>query len=78
MSASGSSISPPLQEIITPTEMLSDVTFSEEDIFDVFMKLNSNKAMGIDGISLRLLKYCAFLLYLPFHRLFHYVCARTI
>ena len=37
------------------------VILSDKDVFDAFTNLNSDKAMWIDGISPKVLKYCAYL-----------------
>ena len=62
-----SSVLPSLQEIIPQTEVLSEVTFSEQDVLDTFINLTADKAMGIDHICPKVLKLCALSFYLPFH-----------
>ena len=54
---------PPLSSL-TPSQAISEVTFSE---LDVFRALYPSKAMGCDIISPRLLKLYALALYQPFH-----------
>ena len=61
---------PPLDEIQLPEETMSDVRFSEEEVFAALQNLDPNKAMGIDGIHQRVLKYCSVSLYKPIHNLF--------
>ena len=61
---------PPLGEIQLPEETMSDVRFSEEEVFAALQNLDPNKAMGIDGIHQRVLKYCSVSLYKPIHNLF--------
>ena len=49
---------------------LSEVSFTELDVFHVLQSLDPSKAMGCDGISPKLLKNCALALYQPLHHLF--------
>ena len=42
-----------------PSQKLDSLIFSEADVFSILRKLDIHKASGSDGISLRLLKFCA-------------------
>ncbi|CAI7990631.1 Proline dehydrogenase 1, mitochondrial, partial [Geodia barretti] len=61
---------PSFSELKMPTSSLSDINFSELDVFRVLRSLDVSKAMGCDGISPKILKHCALALYQPFHHLF--------
>ena len=50
-------------------QTLSSINFSESDVYNVLTSLERNKAIGIDDISLIVLKVCAPLLYKPLHYL---------
>ena len=52
------------------TECLSDITISEEDVFQILSSLDPSKAMGIDHIGPRILKSCAVSLSGPLSLLF--------
>lgn len=61
---------PPLKDLPVPIDKLSDVSISEQDVFDALTSLDPSKAMGIDGIGPMVLKRCALALYKPLHHLF--------
>ena len=42
-----------------PSQQLDSLIFSEADVFSILRKLDIHKASGSDGMSLRLLKFCA-------------------
>ena len=48
----------------------SELTISEEDVFNILSSLDQSKAMGLDGIGPRILKSCALSIYQPLHYLF--------
>ena len=58
---------PPSEELPTPTSTLSDIGLSE---MEALSSLDSSKSAGPDGISPKILKYCALALYKPIHHLF--------
>ena len=49
---------------------LRDISFTPQDIFNILSSLDTNKAMGIDNISPKVLKYCASVICTPIHYLF--------
>ena len=53
-----------------PNSRLSDISFSDLDVYSVLNTLDPSKAMGIDGIGPRILNHCALALYQPIHHLF--------
>ena len=61
---------PPFSELSIPSSSLSDISFSDLDVFRVLRSLDVSKAMGCDGISPKILKHCALALYQPFYHLF--------
>ena len=61
---------PPVGDLKRPSSYLSEVSFSELDVFRALRSLDPSKAMGYDGISPKLLKTCALALYQPLHHLF--------
>ena len=61
---------PPVSNLERPSSYLSEVSFSELDVFRALRSLDPSKAMGCDGISPKLLKNCALALYQPLHHLF--------
>ena len=54
----------------TPPVFLSEIQISSTDVYDVLIKLNPIKAMGIDRIGPNILMLCACALYQPIHHLF--------
>ena len=52
------------------TDTNDRINFSEQDVYTELCKLNPSKAMGIDGISPKILKFCALGLYEPIHHVF--------
>ena len=50
--------------------MISDVSVSGSYVYSELTKLDTSKAMGIDNIGPKILKFCAPALYLPIHHLF--------
>ena len=61
---------PPFSELEMPLSSLNNICISELDVFCVLRSLDVTKAKGYDGISPKLLKYCALALYQPLHHLF--------
>ena len=59
-----------LDSIPLLSQTLSNINFSESDVYDALISLQSNKATGIDGIGPNILKVYAPLLYKPLHYLF--------
>ena len=57
-------------QLFLPDLILSDIAFSESDVFTALQSLDPSKAMGIDGIGPRVLKHCAPALYEPIFDLF--------
>ena len=62
---------PPLDQMPTPLDQLSEITVTETDVFDALMALSPNKARGCDDISPHVLKYCSTSLTPPVTHLFH-------
>ena len=46
-------------EIDFSNDIFKDTKFDEKKLFDLFRKMNSNKAAGPDGIHSKLMKMCA-------------------
>ena len=65
-----SCILPDLDTIPCPLNYIDNIEFSEEEVFEALTCLDPNKAMGIDMISTKILKYCATAFVQPFHHLF--------
>ena len=69
---------PSISDLPKPHSILSDISITEDDVFQVLTSLDPSKAMGCDGIGSKLL-HCALALYQPFYYLFclslsqHYV-----
>ena len=63
---------PSLQDLPVINDVsISEITFSESDVYKVLVALDPNKAMGIDGgIGPNVLNYCALSLCGPSHHLF--------
>uniref|UniRef100_A0A1X7SUM2 Reverse transcriptase domain-containing protein n=1 Tax=Amphimedon queenslandica TaxID=400682 RepID=A0A1X7SUM2_AMPQE len=59
------------QSSSTSDTALTDIDISISDTFSVLSKLDPTKAVGIDGISPRLLRACATPLCVPLHHLFN-------
>ena len=59
-----------LDSIPFSSQTLSNITFSERDVYDALTSLEPNKAIGIDDIGPNILKVCASLLHKPLHYLF--------
>jgi len=53
----------------TPGNVLSNISFTSQDVFDILVSLDPNKAMGTDSISPKVLKHCADLLCVPIQHL---------
>ena len=60
----------PTDELPTPEASLSNIVFSESDVFTALTSLDPSKAMGIDCLGPKILKKCALALYQPVHHLF--------
>ena len=52
------------------TSNIDDVSFSEPEILSIIRSLNSNKAHGWDGISIRMIKMCDETIALPLKIIF--------
>ena len=61
---------PTTDELPSVDSLISDISVSDSDVYFEFTKLDPSKAMGIDNIRPKILKYCAPALYLPIHCLF--------
>jgi len=48
----------------------ADLDISEDDVLEILSCLDPDKAMGLDGIGPKFLKYCALAIYQPLHHLF--------
>ena len=53
-----------------PEVSISHITIVETDVYKALISLDPDKAMGIDGIGPKILKYCSLSLYKPLHHLF--------
>ena len=68
-----------MSELAKPQTSISEIQFSELDVYDALSSVDVSKAEGCDEISPKLLKHCALPLYQPLHHLFsvnvsqHYV-----
>jgi len=51
---------------------IDSISFTEEEVYNALLLLDSTKATGIDGISPAVLKNCAIVLAKPLHYLFSY------
>ena len=61
---------PTTDELPSVDSLISDVSVSDSDVYSELTKLDTSKAMGIDNIGPKILKFCAPALYLPIHHLF--------
>ena len=61
---------PAVEDLPTPANQLSSISLDPSDVFEALCKLNCDKAMGVDGISPRVLKGCATALLEPLTYLF--------
>ena len=61
---------PPVEYLPTPTNQLSNIEFSPQDVYRALVDLNPSKAMGHDGISPSVLNFCANSLVYPIYNLF--------
>ena len=68
--SSNSSSLPNVSSIPCPSTTISDIDFSPLDVYNALASLDPTKAMGIDGVGPRVLRFCACALYLPIHHLF--------
>ena len=53
-----------------PSEHLSGIHFTQEDVYTALTNLNPNKGVGVDEIGPKILKQCASVLFIPIHHLF--------
>ena len=53
-------------------DQISSLTFTEDDVYYILCQLDPNKATGIDKISPKVLKNCAFSLTRPLCHLFNF------
>ena len=61
---------PTTDELPSVDSLISDVTVSDSNVYSELNKLDTFKAMGIDNIGPKILKFCSPALYLPIHHLF--------
>ena len=61
---------PTTDKLLSVDSLISDVSVSDSDVYFEFTKLDTSKAMGIDNIGPKILKFCAPALYLPIYHLF--------
>ena len=61
---------PTIDELPSVDSLISDISISDSDVYSELTKLDTSKAMGIDNIGPKILKFCAPALYLPIHHLF--------
>ena len=59
-----------LKELAKPTNLISDILLSLEEVYQVLSTLQTNKACGPDGIRPSVLQACAMRLTLILHHLF--------
>ncbi len=62
---------PPVHERHTPLSTISNVIFSDSEVFTALSKLDASKAQGIDGIGPKILKMCCDVLHEPVCHLFN-------
>ena len=61
----------PVDGVVSTSETtLSSLNFSAEDVLGILSSLDTSKAMGIDGLGPKLLKFCSLALYEPLFHLF--------
>ena len=61
---------PPLDEIDTPTSVVTNITLSDSDVYSELTSLDPTKSSGTDAIGPKLLKVGAIALYIPLHHVF--------
>ena len=61
---------PPYHSLQPPDLHLSDIEFTDLEVYELLSTLDPTKAMGPDSIHLLLLKNCADILFIPLSRLF--------
>ena len=61
---------PTIGELPSVDSLISDISISDSDVYSELTKLDTSKAMGIDNIGPKILKFCAPALYQPIHHLF--------
>ena len=61
---------PSINDLPDLSYTINSVEFTEMEVYDVLISLDSNKESGIDDISPRILQSCAEVLFRPFHHLF--------
>jgi len=59
-----------LEEVSIPSNTISKVSFSLEDLFNELRSLQTSKAVGTDNIGPKILNSCANSLTAPLHHLF--------
>ena len=62
---------------IDTTNTLSEINITYHDVYSALVDLDPNKAMGIDAIGPKILKYCVLALYIPIHHLFNLCLSHT-
>ena len=60
----------PTTHIPTPSSIVTNITLSEENVYNATTGLNPNKLSGINYVSPKVLKVCALSVYQPIHWLF--------
>ena len=61
---------PSICDLPKPHSILSDISITQDDVFQALTSLDPSKASGCDGIGSKLLKNCAVALYQSLHHLF--------
>ena len=74
--SSDSTVLPSSESLPPPTSSLGDIEISLSDVYSALTTLDACKAVGPDGISPRVLKFCAVALCEPIHYLF-FISLRT-
>ena len=62
---------PPVEDIPVPDSSLSSFLVSEDDVYRVLSSLDTTKAVGLDGIGPKVLRFCAPALSTVLHHLFN-------
>jgi hypothetical protein len=55
----------------TPSEQLNQIFIDSHDIYDLLSNLDVSKAIGSDGISSKILKFCSLAIYDPITHVFN-------
>ena len=60
---------PNIEEFVKPTSLISDISLSFEEVYQVLSTLQTKKACGLKGIGLYVLQVCVFPLIPKLHHL---------